>query len=452
MITLSLMAWIATASAPTRITLEEARAQSRKNTQALLALLDVERAEQELRLARAPLMPQVGFLTAAGGALIGRQRVFTTVTDASGGYAQETVEVPTTSHGNFDLSLSLSQIIYDRARWKQLEQSGAAVEASRGQAQEQADASELEGISRFLTLYRTQIAIQVLEASVSRSEAQLSRARALYQSGRAGRDEELAAEVNLGNDRINLLVRRAQLAQDRGQLAVWLGRHGNEVLDAVAPDLLSAPLKPAPPLEAAIAEALDRRPLIRALRQQLRVAELSKDVANSGYLPRLVAQSSYSRSGTEAGPVFTEPALQNTLSGSVVLQWDIFNGLATTAQMDRAQVATRVATLNLAQAERELEADVQRSIQTLELQISATQLATANREAALQSLAVAEERFQAGVGSTLEVRNAQLNLTQVELALLESRVNVQLARFALRRAIGTLSSEILLGIDTNHAG
>ena len=62
-----------------------------------------------------------------------------------------------------------------------------------------------------------------------------------------------------------------------------------------------------------------------------------------------------------------------------------------------------------------------------------------NREAAVQSLALADERFKAGAGSTLEVRDAQLKLTQAELALLGNRVDVEIARFALMRAMGTLS-------------
>jgi outer membrane protein TolC len=153
----------------------------------------------------------------------------------------------------------------------------------------------------------------------------------------------------------------------------------------------------------------------------------------------VVAQGSYRRDGPQAGPVFTEPRLQNSLGASVSLQWDIFSGFATDAQVSRASASVRTAELNLAQTERELEAEVRRSLEALETQIASTQLASDNREAAAQSLALAEERFKAGAGSTLEVRDAQLKLTQAELVLLESRVNVEIARFGVMRAMGTLS-------------
>ncbi|MFL5343948.1 MAG: TolC family protein [Hyalangium sp.] len=423
------------------ITLAEARAEGRNNTQALLALLDLERAQVDVRLSRAPLLPQVSFSTIAGGALIGRQRVFTTVPDpTTGGFVQESVEVPATTRGNYDISLSLSQVLYDQARWSQLEQSGVAVEASRGQAQEQADAAELEAINRFFSLYRSQATIQVLEATVQRSQEQLERARALFQAGRVGRGEELSALVNLGNDRINLVQSRASLVGNQTQLAVWLARPGTDPLAAQDPGLLTTAPAPAPALEAALAEARQRRPLIVALQKQVRVAELAKDVATAAYFPRLVGQGSYSRGGPSPGPVFTEPRLQNTVSGSVSLQWDIFSGLATQAQVARAQASVRTAQLNLEQAQRELDATVRSAVEALTTRIEAARLSAENREAAAQSLALAEERFKAGAGSTLEVRDAQLKLTQAELTLLGNRVDVEIARFALMRAMGILST------------
>ncbi|SES76608.1 TolC family protein [Stigmatella erecta] len=433
-------AWVATVPAATSISLDEARAQGRTNTQALVSLLEATRSEQDVRLARSPLLPQLSLNSSAGGALIGRQRIFATVCNEDRSICeQQAVETPSTDRGSFELSLNLTQLIYDRVRWKQLEQSGAVFEAAQGQAREQQDTSELEAINRFFTLYRTQATLQVLEATVRRSEEQLERAQALFEAGRVNRGEELSARVNLGNDRINLLLRQAQLVQDRGLLAVWLARPGSEPLEAQAPESLLQPPPPPPSFEQAIAEARQRRPLLVALQQQVRAASLGQEVARAGYWPRLLAQGSYSRSGPEARPVFATPRLQNTLSGAVVLQWDLFTGLSTDAQVNQARAQVRTAQLNLAQTEREVEAEVQRTLQLLATQIATAQLAAENRETAARSLSLAEERFKAGAGSTLEVRDAQLKLTQSELTLLENRVNVEIARFAMMRAMGTLS-------------
>jgi outer membrane protein len=424
--------------AATPIDLEQARVRSRENTQALVALLEAASAEQDVRVARASLLPQVRFSAGALAEYNGPQRFFTVVPVGDGTFQRQVIDVPAAANANFSLGLSLTQLIYDRAIWARLDQSGAQYEVQKGQAIEQRDASELEGVQRFFTLYRTQATIQVLEANVRRSEEQLERSRALFQAGRVGKAEELAAQVNLGNDRIAVATRGSQLAANQVALATWLALPGAELVSAVDPGVLRETPAPAPPLAAALDEARTHRPLLVALRQQLRASEAQERIAHAGYLPRLSFQAQYGRNGPNADVVYLEPALQNSVTGIFSLSWDLFNGFSTQAATRRAQLQSKAAELNLRQAERDLEGAVRQSHATVEAQILATELAATNRKAAADALALATERFNAGVSSTLEVRDAQLKLTQSELTLLENRIDVELARFALMRAMGTL--------------
>ncbi|WP_164014302.1 TolC family protein [Pyxidicoccus trucidator] len=431
----------ATPESGTPISLQEARVQGRQNTNALQALLDVDVAEEDVRVSRSVLLPQLSFGASAGKTWYGRRRSITTAQDPNnpGDFLIFEVETPSTNTENYDLGLTLNQILYDRARFKQLEQSGVLRDASKSQAVEEADTSELEAIRRFFVLYRTQATLQVLEATVKRSEEQLERARALFTAGRVGKNEEITALVNLGNDRITFTETLAQLVSDQTQLAIWLARPGSEPLMAVDPGGLTLEPTPAPSMDTALNEARERRPLLAALQGQVRSAELQRSIARADYIPRLTAQGSYSRQGPTAETVFTEPRLQNTFTAGVNLTWDLFNGLATGAQTRRAEAGIRRAQLVLQQAGREIEADVRLSHRTLEAQLEAARLSAENREAAIQGLRLAEERFRAGAGSTLEVRDAQLSLTQAELSLLENRIDVEIARFTLMRAMGALS-------------
>jgi outer membrane protein TolC len=430
---------LAAVLAATPVTLEDARARSRENVQALTALLQASTAEQDVRIARSSLLPQLRFETGASMDYNGPQR-YTDVVPVDGGFVRQVIDVPQgTLFGGFGLSLSLQQSLYDRAVWARLAQSGAQLEAQRGEAFEQQDTSELEGIQRFYALFRTQATILVLQKNVERSEQQLERARALFQAGRVGKAEELSAQVNLGNDRIAVVSRQSQLATDQARLATWLAMPGAEAVEAVDPGVLNQPAAPAPPLEQSLEAARTRRPLLVALREWLRAAELQESIARAGYLPRLSLQARYSRSGPDADIVFGRFNRQNALSGGVSLSWDVFNGFSTQAQARRAKYQSRVAELNLQQNERELEGSVRQAHVTLQSQITSAELASANRQAAADALTLAEERFNAGVSSTLEVRDAQLKLTQAELTLLENRINVEIARFGLMRAVGTLA-------------
>jgi outer membrane protein len=425
-------------AASTPIQFEEARTRSRENTQSLVALLQVSASEQDVRLARSSLLPQVALRVGATGLYSGPQRSYNVV-PVGDGFENQPVNVPAASFADFGIGLTISQALYDRSLWARLAQSGAQLEAQRGQAFEDRDASELEGIQRFFLLYRTQATIQVLQANVVRSEQQLERARALFAAGRVGKAEELAAQVNLGNDRIAVVSRQSQLAGNQVQLATWLALPGTEEVQAVEPGFLKETPGPVPPLAQTLEEARAHRPLLVALRERLRASEEQERIASSGFLPRLALSVALQRGGPDADIVFGQPKLQNSVQGGLTLSWDLFNGWATSAQQARARAQSQVAELNLRQAERDLEGQVRQAHATAEAQIIATQLADDNRKAAAAALALASERFSAGVSSTLEVRDAQLKLTQAELTLLENRIDVEVARFALLRAMGTLN-------------
>ncbi|RKH60534.1 TolC family protein [Corallococcus llansteffanensis] len=425
--------------AATPITLEESRSLGRKNTQALQATLDVTVAEQDQRVARSNLLPQVQLNAGPNLSYQGRRRQVVTIPVSETEVLTREVVSSANTSDSYGASLGLSQVIYNRGLWKQLEQAGVSVDAVRNQALEEADTSELEAIRRFFTLFLSQATLDVLQVTAQRSEEQLERARALFQAGRVGKTEEISAEVNLGNDRINVVQRQSQLVADQVQLAVWLSRPGTESLQAVDPGILQQEPAPAPALDDALKQAREHRALLRALQQRVRVAELQRAIVQGDYLPRVGLQAQYAHGNQDLGPFFSEPGFGNTFNGGVTLTWDLFNGFNTDAQSARAQANIRRAELTFAQTARELEAEVRRAHQALDGQIASAKLATANRAAATQGLQLAEERFRAGAGSTLEVRDAQLKLTQAELVLLQSRIDVEIARYALYRATGTLN-------------
>ncbi|HET9452425.1 MAG TPA: TolC family protein, partial [Aggregicoccus sp.] len=189
----------------TPIKLEDVRTQSRQNVQALQAVLEQQRAAQGVVATRSALLPQVSLSTGASRTFQGEQLTLGLVPDGTGGFLQEERIQPGQNRNAFDLSASLTQLLFDGRRWAELRQSGSLAEAAKGEAVEQQATSELEAIRRFFALYGQQARIDVLRATVKRSEEQLERARALFEAGRAARSEAISAQVNLGNDRINLL-------------------------------------------------------------------------------------------------------------------------------------------------------------------------------------------------------------------------------------------------------
>jgi len=397
------------------ITLDEVRAASRDNLAALQAELDVARAQANVTTAKAVIYPQ-----RTGYAPDGSRNP-----DSLGG-----------SRGNFLLGLAINQLIYDGGRWwNQIAQSGAAAEASQGQLDEQRLASQFEAERRFFELLRAQQALEVLKQTVDRSQQQLERARSLFEAGRGQKRDALDAEVNLGNDQIQVVRSQQAIVSAQVDLLNWLARPTAEV-EAVAPaSLLGAP-GPGPEAGAALSLAREHRPLLKALASQQRASKLSLEVAHAAYLPRVSATAAYNRTSTGAEPFFIEPTYQNGLSFGLVMQWDLFSGFATQAQVSRASSDLRTTELQQSQAERELAAEIRRTSAALDAQLKIATLAERNRAIAELALKLAEERFNAGAGSTLEVRDAQIKLTQTQLTQVQGRIDVEIARASLGRIVG----------------
>jgi outer membrane protein len=437
---------LATIASATPISLDEVRQQARNNPQALIAELERERAQQGVALARSAIYPRVSASAGAGGAVFGPQRIFSTVPrdaagdgpGAEGGFVQRTVEVPTSGRALFDLNVTVSQLLYDGGRWwSQLAQAGALAEAEAGQLAEQRLASELEAVRRFYGLYSVQEARRLLEANLLRSEQLLTQAQALFEAGRAQRMDVYSAQVNLGNDRLELLRSEARLVEAQSRLALWLGHPGTQALEAVRPAQLEAAEVQVPSVDEALARAREQRPLLRSIHQRVRAAELEQAALSADRWPRVSAQVTAGRQGPSVDPFFTHPGRQNYVQGGLDVRWDLFTGFAHSAQAAQARLAHRRAELEAAQAMRELDADLRQAVVALSTQTLAVEIAAANLEAAREAQGLAQGRFGAGAGSTLEVRDAQLKLVQAELAGLQIRIDQEIARAALERTLGT---------------
>jgi outer membrane protein TolC len=427
------------------ITLEEARQLSRINTAERLQELQIQIAMEQVRTSRSAVLPQLSLAANATRIISGTQRTYVSVPfvgpDGTTGFRLALGDQRGISRNNFDASLTLSQLLFDGGKWwNQIGQSGALEQAAAGQLMEQKFTSENEGIRRFYALYVAQRTLDVFKATATRSAEQLERANALFEAGRSPKSDVIQAQVNLGNDRINAILQEATIGSTQSDLAVWISHPGVEDLFASEPAAMKRDPFPAPGLEESVKIAKEKRPLLKALSQQVRAADLGVSVARGGFWPSLTAQGQYIRSGPDFGTVYSDPNRQNTVNFGLQLRWSIFSGFATDAQVRTAIYNRSTAELNLFQAGLEVEGDVRRYLRALQAQIDATEVARKNLKSAEDGVILAEERFKAGAGSTLEVRDAELKLTQAQLALLQTRVNVETARANLDRVTGAFES------------
>lgn len=415
----------------TPLTLEEVRAASKQNLEAVKAELDAARAHESVRVARSAILPQLNLTLSAGETFASAQRTF----GSFGAFAKEAVDTPAYNQGAFSLSLSLTQLLYDGGRWwNQIAQSGAHEEAMKGQLAEQQLASEFEAVRRFYELVKAQLQLEVLEATVARSREQVTRAQSLFDAGRGGRSAVFDAMTNVTNDQINVARQRQRISAARLGLLQWLGR-SEEAIEAVSPAALTAP-SPAPDLERALEMARSQRPLVQSLAQSVRAAELGVSLGWANYLPTLSASASYGRDAPAADAFFTDLTRQNRLQVGAMLRMNLFAGLAHDAQLRQARLEARRAHAQEHQSLVDLEAELRRTHEALRVELEVLEMNEASQATAQQQLSLEEQRFAAGAASSLEVRNAQIKYTHAQLAVLAGRADVAVARAALERSIG----------------
>ncbi len=423
--------------AATPLTLDEVRDASKQQLDAIRSQIAYERAGTQQDTARAAILPQVNLTFGLGAVFVGPQRQFLSFPDPNTGDLVQTVRDVNNSflRGNFNLGLQVQQLLYDGGRWwTQLALTGAQTEAAEGQLKEQQLASELEATRRFYSLVKAQLALKVLNETVSRSREQLERAKALYEAGRGTRGAVYDATTNLGNDEINVVRQKQSIVAARLSLLQWIGRTDADV-EAVPPTELTQP-GPAIAVDESVEQGRKQRPLFKSLQATVRASELAITSARADYFPSLSVSAGYTRNSPSADPFFTDFSRQHQLSAGVNMSWNLFSGLSHLANEDRAKLDLRRAQAEQKQSLIDLETEIRTAVQSEATEREVLSIAERNLGQAEEQAKLEEERFAAGSGSSLEVRNAQIKYTQAQLSVLQGRADVATARAALSRAVG----------------
>jgi outer membrane protein TolC len=349
--------------------------------------------------------------------------------------------VPDNDVESYSLGLRLQVPIFDGFRnWASIARTKALVKAADKQYDEASLNVAFDVTRRFYEVVRAERTLLVLDEAVKRSEELVRRTDALYEAGRAPRSDTYAARVALGNDRISAEQQRSRVSDARVALSVALGRDADAKLEVVPPAALDRTAFQEPAAQESLVDLARRsRPLLSADEQRLLAARQEVRAAHAGYWPSISAQASYDRQGPYIAGVqgvygtFTR---QYVASFGISVNWNLFEGRLTSANVQRANVNERRTQLQADQAMQQVTSEIARSRVGYVTLSTSARLAEDNLKAAEESLKLAERRFDAGAATQLEIRDALLNLTRAQLTLLAARIDAIIARADLNRAVG----------------
>jgi OMF family outer membrane factor len=185
-----------------------------------------------------------------------------------------------------------------------------------------------------------------------------------------------------------------------------------------------------------VEKALASRPSLKAFALTAEAQHKNASAARGDYWPVVALNGSYGRQTRDLDTFTTRLSRASTLTGSVNLSWNLFNGFATKATAEKADIAATQAEVDLATGRRTVASDVERAVAQLAVARQQARIAAQSVQTAGENLRLARTRQQVGVGTQLEVRDAELKLTQSELARTNALVDGHEAESALRRAVG----------------
>ena len=396
--------------------------------------LQVRQAETDLVAARSAVLPHLDFNASAGVYRVGAGQTFITGVPFN--------QQAAASGGMFAFALYARQTVFDGGKWwNNIASASAGVDSSREQAKEQRLQIAFLVEQRYWELARAQQHLEVIAAAASRSKEQAQFAEELMRNRRITEGDVLAARANRDNDAINRHRQAAVAEQARLDLAQTMGLEPREPLVIGDAGRTLAQMPRVPSLQEAVSQALGERPAIKAAQAQLEAQQKLAAALAGDYWPSISLNGTYSRDVPAVGSLFDDPSQGSILSGSVVLSWNLFNGLGTKAPVDRAGLQSEIFASDLAAARRNVAIEVERALAGLAGAVESAQLAKQSVEASTAGLQQARGRLTSGSGSQFEERDAELRLTQSQLIQVSALADARIAEASLWRAIGSRPSD-----------
>jgi len=376
-----------------------------------------ERAQQDRKIARSELLPEIDLF----GEVIGQKA-----------NSQFGTPVP---GDEVNYGVVGRQSIYEGGKvWE-----GLDVADNRLEQQEKNFFRDRQNIMfdmarRYYNVLLTRRSVDIAESALKRARDQLRLAEGRFEAGVVTKTAVLRAQVDVADAREQLQRARNNFDVTRESLAVELGVEDlDRPLKEVRQDTFQG--KPMSHYEA-VAEQ-KRRDLQRAsLEVQAQEGEVAIEQAD--WWPDLDAVARYERYEEERFRG-DEQNWQFTLDVS----YPLFNGFRDSSEIQRAKEEQEQSRQALERRRREVRLEVREALLDVRTQRSVIESLEEQLDSAQQNFDQVQGEFEAGVTSSGDVTDALTALTEAELRLAQARYQFQIDLLALKLATGEFQEDML---------
>ncbi|MEL6162664.1 MAG: TolC family protein, partial [Cyanobacteria bacterium J06628_3] len=390
------------------ITLQQALEIARRNNQELqVALLQLERAQSGLKVARAALLPNVGLNAQIGRSSSAQSELQRRLQDLP----DDTDDPSTAFSGGAQVTYNLYTSGLRSARIRQAKEQVRLQELDVERLSEEI---RLNVATEYYNLQQADEQVRISRAAVVNAEASLRDARALEEAGVGTRFDSLRTQVNLANSQQQLTNARSQQQIARRQLVTRLNLAQSSTISAADPVKLAGLWNQT--LENSIVLAYQNRP---ELQQQLAQRNINKQQRREA-LAQLGPQVSIEANYNLLDQFNDSVGLTNGYSVALIANLNLFDGGASRAQAAQFKTDTEIAETQFSSTRNQIRFQVEQAYSQQQSNLENVQTSEAALSQARESLRLARLRFQAGVGTQLEVLDAENALTLLPSAVVKA--------------------------------
>lgn len=401
------------------------------STRVALAAELVGQAFDQRAQSRAALLPQLDSSVSQINTVRNLEALGVRLTSPTAGFELPRIVGP---FNVFDARLTASQSAFDFSAIRRYQAARITAQAARKEQLATGDVVTAEVARAYFTALWAQDQVETAVADVELAEALATLAENRKAAGAGTGIEVTRAQVQLANERQNLLLRKQERRAAQLQLLRRIG------LDLAVDLRLTTRLEETAhepiAVEQALDDALENRADWQAAERRFASLQRSDSAVRWERLPSVRAFADYGTIGSSINN--SQPTRTYGVSASVPL----FDGGRRKARRGESASRLRSEELRLRDLKAQIELEVRLASDSLESAAAQMQVAEQGVRLAANELEQAQRRYKAGVGSSIEVTDAQTRLARARQNRLKGVYAFNLARVDWSEARGRIETVI----------
>ena len=391
-----------------------------QNLDLQIANIETARQQQERSIARSELLPHAGFDASDA---ITRYN-----TKAQLGVQPSVIPRDVGAYQAIHLGPTFSVAVFDLTLIREYQESGHRLKAARADEKTVREESVLLTVSEYMAHLRALASVTAAQSRVELADRLAHQADDLLTEGVASKIDVSRAQVRLREEKQQLIDAQVNADTTLQALKRIINLPDSQQIQfSDQQDFFSTPSFD---LSNPLATALEQRPELKSLSENIKVNQAAHQAAVAASMPRLTFDGRWNEQGQTLNTLI--PGYDYRIN----LTFPIFSGGRLAAERKLTSLGEQRTQKQLAQEKNRVTEQVRDGQAELHAALQQVELGRQQVKLANEEVSLSQGRFQSGVADNIEVTAAQDSLARANDEEIAALFRYNLARAQLARAVG----------------